>query len=150
MCPFGAKPEWAERSAAAPRPALIQRGIMYSDELFNRQKEWSSKALVLMRELLPLMAPIAKYPEWTKEEQRTLGLIVTACARSSESVLLLCAYGQLWDAEVVGRSVFEGTLKFAYLLQTAQDFKQRHQEYCHDLLQIGLLRDHQKAADLLG
>src|SRR6266851_1214508 len=122
---------------------------MHDDELFNTQREWSGKGLSLMRELFPLMAPVARYERWIKEEQRTLGELVTACARSSESVFVLCAYGQLWDAEVVGRSVFEGTLKFAYLLQSAETFKQRHQEYRHDLFQIALLKNHQKAVEVL-
>ncbi|MET0532879.1 MAG: hypothetical protein ABW171_01530, partial [Steroidobacter sp.] len=73
----------------------------------------------------------------------------SAVAASTESTLLLTAYGQLWDAEVTSRLVSEGTLRFCYLLQSRESFKQRHQEYAHDLFQILLLKDHRKATELL-
>jgi hypothetical protein len=110
---------------------------MNADALFDLQKIWSESGLALLRELLPLMSPVSRYPEWTREERRTLGELLSACARSSESVLLLCAYGQVWDADVISRSVVEGTLKVMYLLQSREHFKQRHQEYAFDLLDIG-------------
>jgi hypothetical protein len=122
---------------------------MYNEELIEKQRRWSSQALGLMRELLPLVGPIGRAERWTAEERATITELLTAIARSTESVLLLCAYGQVWDAELVVRSVFEGTLKFAYLLQAPATFKQRHNEYRRDLFQIGLLRDHQKALALL-
>jgi hypothetical protein len=122
---------------------------MYSEELFAIQQEWSERALFLLRELLPLMTPVARFPEWTEDERQTLGWLLSASARSSESAMLLCAYGQLWDAEVILRSVFEASLKFVYLLQNRQEFKQRHEEYANALFQIALLKDHQKAQDLL-
>lgn len=122
---------------------------MYTEKLLKTQKEWAEKSLFLLRELLPLMSPVALHADWTKEERHTLGSLLSASARSSESVLLLSAYGQLWDAEVILRSVFEGTLKLAYLLQSVHDFKQRHEQYAHDLFRIALLKDHKKATDLL-
>lgn len=122
---------------------------MDADALFNKQKEWSEQGLLLLRELLPLMSPIGRYREWTPEERDTLGSLISACARSSESVMLLCAYGQVWDADVVSRSVFEGTLKLMYLLQGRENFKQRHTEYANDLFDIALLKDHKKAQDVL-
>lgn len=122
---------------------------MNADALFNLQKAWSESGLSLLRELLPLMSPVGRFHEWTKEERRTLGELLSACARSSESVLLLCAYGQVWDADVISRSVVEGTLKVMYLLQSSEHFKQRHQEYAKDLFDIALLKDHKKAQELL-
>lgn len=41
------------------------------------------------------------------------------------------------------------TLKVMYLLQGREHFKQRHQEYACDLLDIALLKDHRKAQGLL-
>jgi hypothetical protein len=120
------------------------------EPLMDTEKEWAERSLFLIREFLPLMSPLAAHPHWTAEERLTLASVATACARTSESVLLLCAYGQLWDAEVLARSVFEGSLKLAYLLQDRKTFKERHEQYAEDLFQIGRLRDHQKAADLLG
>lgn len=122
---------------------------MYSDEIYQASRARAQAGLQLLRELLPLMSPVGRYAGWEPEERRTLGELLSAAARSSESTLLLCAYGQLWDAEVVSRSVFEGTLKFAYLLQAQETFKQRHQEYAHELFQIQRVKDHRKAGELL-
>src|SRR5580658_1068420 len=91
---------------------------MCTEHWTKTQELWAKDSLLLLRELLPLMAPLALHADWTNDERHTLGSLLTASARSSESVLLLCAYGQLWDAEVIARSVFEGSLKIAYLLQS--------------------------------
>jgi hypothetical protein len=105
--------------------------------------------LLLLRSLLPLMRPVAEHERWSPEQKRTLSYLLAAAARSSESALLLTAYGQLWDAEVLVRSVFEGSLRFAYLLQVSDTFEQRHQEYSYDQFRTGLLKDHAKAEELL-
>jgi len=114
-----------------------------------QQRAWAEETLFLLRELLPLMSPVGRYQHRAKEHAHTIGALASACARSSESVVLLCAYGQLWDAEVVSRSVCEGTLKFMYLLQAVDTFEQRHDEYAKDLFHVGLLKDHKKAEELL-
>jgi len=114
-----------------------------------QQQAWVEETLLLLRELLPLMSPVGRYQYRAKEHAHSIGALASACARSSESVVLLCAYGQLWDAEVVSRSVCEGTLKFMYLLQAVDTFEKRHDEYALDLFHIGLLKDHKKAEELL-
>jgi hypothetical protein len=43
----------------------------------------------------------------------------------------------------------EGSLKFAYLLQSPKEFADRHREYAEDLFNIALIKDHRKAQDLL-
>lgn len=128
---------------------LFSALIVYSEQLIETQRTWAQKSLDLTRELLPLMTPVAKHRLWTREENDIISALLCASARSSESTLLLCAYGQLWDAEVVVRSVFEGTLKFAFLLKDPECFPQRLREYSDDLFQISLLKDHHKAKDLL-
>ncbi|MBX8529133.1 hypothetical protein K5D53_01405 [Pseudomonas cichorii] len=122
---------------------------MYSDELITEQRLLSEKALFLLRDLLPLMTPVAKYEHWTKEEQQTLGMLLTASARSSESTLLLASYGQLWDAELTLRSVCEASIKFCYIVQNHENFKSRHTEYSNEQFWAGLLKDERKIKDLL-
>jgi len=95
------------------------------------------------------MAPVAKLAKWSREERHTVGMLASAAARSSESALLLCCYGQLWDAEIQTRSTGEATLKFIYLLQTPELFEIRHREYANDLFNIALMKGHQKASELL-
>ncbi len=122
---------------------------MYSEEVYTKLKEFSEATLSLMRALLPLMTPVGQFEGWSIEQRRTIGSLLSASARSGESALLLTAYGQLWDAEILVRSVFEGSLKLVYLLQTKDSFEQRHEEYRHDLFRIALLKDHAKVAELL-
>lgn len=111
--------------------------------------DWSNEALSLMRELLPTMAPVASFPGWREEQRSTVGMLLSAAARSTESTILLCSYGQLWDAELVLRSVTEATVKFAYLLQSRDEFEQRIEEYSLNLFDIALLKDDKKVRELL-
>lgn len=122
---------------------------MYSDELLSTQKQWAEKGLLLMRDLLPLMAPVGTYGDWEQEERDTIGNLLSASVRSTESALLLIAYGQLWDAEVLVRSVFESTLKFAYLIQSHDTFKDRYREFADEQPEIIALQDDRKARQLL-
>lgn len=122
---------------------------MYTESLIRTQKEWAEKSLMLLRELLPLMSVVAQHADWTSDQRETMGSVLTACARSSESALLLCAFGQLWDAELISRSIVEGSLKIAYLLQSRTTFDQRYDAYSNALFEIGLLKDHGKAVEVL-
>ncbi|RZS76902.1 hypothetical protein EV217_5134 [Phyllobacterium myrsinacearum] len=122
---------------------------MYTEDVYSKLKTWAEQGLFLLRELLPLMAPVGRYQRWKPPESQTLGDLLSASARSSESALLLVAYVQLWDAEILVRSVTEGSLKFCYLLQRREQFEERHRQYANDLFQIGLFKDHKKAAELL-
>jgi hypothetical protein len=122
--------------------------MLEKEEMFQCQKTLAEKSLSTLRSFLPLMAPVGSHA-WGLAGSRTIGELASATARTSESALLLCAYGQLWDAEMLVRSVLEGTLKFSYLLQSPDAFAVRHHEYTQDLFEIGLLKDHQRAASLL-
>lgn len=122
---------------------------MESGEKLQAVRSWAEQSLFLLRKLLPLASPIAHHDGWAGDELVTLGYLLTACARASESGLLLVAFGQFWDAEILVRSVTEGSLKFCYLLQSRDAFKQRYREYSHDLFRIALFKDHAKALEVL-
>lgn len=122
---------------------------MHQDQLLKIEKERSSKALGLMRELLKLTKPIAAHPTWSSEERSLLAMLLTSSARSTESVFLLCSYGQLWDAEMVLRAVAEATLKTAYILQSKDSFHARVVEYSTDHFNISLLKDDSKVRNTL-
>jgi hypothetical protein len=94
--------------------------VIYSNDLHTRQREWAEQGLMTTRSLIPKMAIVSAYPGWQAHERETISFLLTAAARASESAFLLCAFGQLWDAEVLVRSVLEGSLKLAYLLQSRE------------------------------
>lgn len=122
---------------------------MYPDEVYANLRAWSGDTLILVRRLLPLVGPMMARELWPGEQRETLGDLLTAAARSSESALLLTASAQLWDAEILVRSAFEASLKFVYLLQDPMQFAVRYQEYRYALTDIALLKDHAKASDFL-
>src|SRR5581483_11528164 len=122
---------------------------MYSEEIQAKQREWAERVLTATRSLLPKMAPMSTYLGWQPRERQTVSFLLTTTARASESAFLLCAYGQLWDAEVLVRSALEGSLKLAYLLQARETFAAGHSEYAEQLFEIALLKDHRKAVGLL-
>ncbi|MGY4298834.1 hypothetical protein ACVWXN_006929 [Bradyrhizobium sp. i1.4.4] len=122
---------------------------MYSEDLYAAQREWADRALTVTRRLLPRMAPVSTYAGWQPHERETISFLLSAAARATESTFLLCACGQLWDAEVLARSVVEGSLKLAYLLQSRQEFAARHAEYADKLFEIALLKKHRKAESVL-
>ncbi|WAJ28507.1 hypothetical protein [Antarcticirhabdus aurantiaca] len=95
------------------------------------------------------MTPVSTYVGWDPAQRGTIMGLASAAARSSESAVLLCACGQLWDAEVLVRSSLEASLKIAYLLQTCEDFTLRCREYSEDLFGVSLLKDHARAAKIL-
>jgi len=122
---------------------------MHHDQLLEIERERSSRALGLMRELLSLTKPIAVHPIWTSDERAILAMLLTSSARSTESVFLLSSYGQLWDGEMVLRAVAEATLKTAYILQSREAFKERVSEYATDHFNISLLKDDSKVRGTL-
>ena len=107
------------------------------------------EALGRLRSLLPLWAPVSQCAVFDTERLSTLRALMVAVSRTTESTLLLCIYRQLWDAEMVLRSIFEATLKFCYLLQSPATFVQRYNEFSDDLWHVELLRGHKKTVELL-
>lgn len=114
---------------------------MYTDQTSAEQNAWGERGLLLMRELLPFMGQFARSRGLAAHERIGLGMLLSAAARSSESAFFLIAYGQLWDAEVVVRSVFEASLKFAFIVQNREDFPQRFREYTEDQRKLALMKD---------
>lgn len=121
---------------------------MYTEDMISAQREWAEAGLMTARQLLPLMTPVGQHA-WSPLQRQTIGYLLSATARATESALLLCAYGQLWDAEILARSVLEGSLKFSYLLQSPATFEQRHEEYASHLFSVAVMKDHRKSAELM-
>jgi hypothetical protein len=107
------------------------------------------EALGRLQSLLPLWAPVSQCAVFDAERLSTLRALMVAVARATESTLLLCIYRQLWDAEMVLRSVFEATLKSCYLLQSPAMFEERYREFSDDLWHVELLRGHKKTVEML-
>ena len=76
-----------------------------------------------------------------------LKALLSSVEMTSQSVLILIEQGRLWDADSLVRSVFEGTVKFAYLSYGDKaDIQDRLQQYSVDLSQIARLKEHDRVS----
>lgn len=73
-----------------------------------------------------------------------------SCHFTSESSFLLLSNCKIWDADILLRSVLEGTLKFAYILQgTEQNQLRKIEEYWDILPRHAAITRHKRASALL-
>lgn len=72
------------------------------------------------------------------------------CHFSSESSLILIQEGQEWDADIINRTIIEGTVKYIYMI-SCNDKKQheRANEYSHLLPNFSAIRRHERAKKFL-
>lgn len=122
---------------------------MNTKELFFQRKFWAERSALLMGEFLPLLGPFIDHDGLDPEAADTLGMLLDAASRSTESAFLLMSFGKLWDAELVVRSVFEASIKFVYLIHTKNDLRRRHEEFAEHQFQMAAMKDDQKARDAL-
>jgi len=72
------------------------------------------------------------------------------CHLSSESILLLIRDQKEWDADLLARSVMEGSLKFTYMLQgTVADVERKADEYWNILPQFSAIKHSERAKRFL-
>lgn len=72
------------------------------------------------------------------------------CHLSSESVLLLIREGKVWDADLITRSVMEGSVKFTHLLTgTAEQVYEKVNEYWNVLPVFKRIKHSENAKKLL-
>jgi hypothetical protein len=82
------------------------------DERIKRFAVLGNQALL---DLMPLNAPL-KEIQAEHNHKRALMLLSTECLGRSQTIFYLVLGLRLWDAEIVSRALFEGTVKFAYIL----------------------------------
>lgn len=74
--------------------------------------------------------------------------LFTVLHSTSESILILLLNGALFEADILLRSLMEGTVKYCYLMSTDSEVREkRYQEYKNDLSEIDKLLDHRKALE---
>lgn len=72
------------------------------------------------------------------------------CHLSSESSLILIKYGKEWDADIINRSVMEGTIKYVFLmLGESSDVKAKAFEYWELLPNYASIKHHDRALSFL-
>lgn len=104
------------------------------------------KADQFIKTLILNMSPLYK-KEHGEGQDVTVSLFATLHS-TSESILILLLNRGVFDADVLLRTVMEGTIKYCYLMTgTVETRKKRYIEYRVDLAQIERLEDHKKAVE---
>ena len=79
-----------------------------------------------------------------------LGQLCISCHLTSESVLILIGNLKLWDAEILIRSIFEGTIKYLFLsIGNMEERKNKFNEFIKILPDISHLKRHKRITTLL-
>lgn len=120
-------------------------------EEIGRFYTWVSGCSKAVDEFLNLTAPfLLLEPEINPQLQWVLKQLAISCNQTSESALLLISYERLWDAEVLVRSVLEGTLKYAFLcIGSDAERDEKVKEYWEDLPEITRMKRHRRASEIL-
>ena len=91
-----------------------------------------------IKTLFYCLAPLYK-PEHSKEQRVTIPLF-TSLHSTSESILILLQNQAVFDADILLRSIMEGTVKYCYLMIGNSDEKEsKCDEYEHILCEIDRL-----------
>lgn len=106
-------------------------------------------ALLLMNELFISLAPL--YQEnCGREQEVTIPLFTMLHSTSSTILTILNDEMALPDADVLLRTVMEGTVKYCYLLNgTPEERRTKYEEYRYALYGMELVSDHKKAMETL-
>jgi hypothetical protein len=114
----------------------------------ERVRAWIENCDKLHQDFLPLHK-ILMSPVFDGEHHTVLQQISAACLRSTGSVLVLLENDRHWDAELVLRSVQEGTIKFEYILSERSQLGHRLHEFAEDHFEITSLKIHDRATELI-
>jgi hypothetical protein len=114
----------------------------------ERIKQFAALGNQALLDLMPLHAPLQEI-EAEPNHKRALMLLSTECLGRSQTVFYLVLGLRLWDAEILGRALFEGTVKFVYILESSSNMKERLIEFSEVLPAISKLRWHGKAEEAL-
>ena len=104
------------------------------------------KADEYLKELFYKLAPL--YKEEHGKNQDVLVPLFTSLHSTSESILILLLNQAIFDADVLLRTVMEGTIKYCYLMTgTADEKNEKYIEYKVKLTDIDKILDHNKAVE---
>lgn len=102
----------------------------------------------IIKGLLYSLSPL--YKEQFGGGQDVTVPLFTALHSTSESALILLENQAVFDADILLRTIMEGTIKYCYLMQGSEAEREgKYHEYKISLYEIEKLKDHQKAMEAL-
>lgn len=104
------------------------------------------KADEYLKSLFYKLSPL--YKKEHGENQDVVVPLFTSLHSTSESILILLLNQAIFDADVLLRTVMEGTIKYCYLMTgTVDEKKDKYTEYKIKLTDIDKILDHNKAVE---
>ena len=120
------------------------------DSVEQTLDQWSARCSHLIGNHIDLSVPIYDKPGLPPRTLFVLRQLLINCHTTSESALLLIGKVRLWDAEILIRSVLEGTVRFMFLCNSDEGPReQRVQEYWEDLPESENIRTHNRLQHIL-
>lgn len=99
-----------------------------------------------IKKLLFTLSPLYR-EEHGKYQDVTVPLFTTLHS-TSESILILLLNGSIFDADILLRTVMEGTIKYCYLMiGTEVERKEKYNEYKVKLTDMDKISDHKKSSE---
>lgn len=124
---------------------------MNDEELARELYVYATTAMHILRESFDLCTPLYKENSELKEiHQFVLTNMISSCHQASESSLLLVGYRRLWDAEILKRSVLEGTTKLLYIsIGEGEEILSKCDEFYRVIPEMTQINLHKKAIECL-
>ncbi len=113
---------------------------------------WAEQTSSFVDKYLNSTAPfLLDEPRIASKHQFILKHLAISCNYASQSAIILISNGSLWEAEILIRSVLEGSLKYTFLCTGiySDDIDRKFDEYWEYLYEIALIKEHQKSSHLL-
>ena len=109
-------------------------------------EQYIIKADYYIKNLLFSLVPL--YRKEHGEEQDVVVPLFTSLHSTSESILILLLNHGIYDADILLRTVMEGTVKYCYLMTgTKKERNEKYLEYKIKLPEISRIFDHRKAVE---
>ncbi len=118
----------------------------YIDLKDNAQEAW-----ILLKDLTFSQVPFFKAEaEISHFNQFVTIQLFTSLYSTSESILLLIEENSIWEADILLRTVFEGTIKYFYLMSDRlKEDSDTIKEYYFTLPEMQKIKEHKKALEAL-
>ena len=122
-----------------------------NDSIINTPLTFSFRALELYRNLTIGIAPFYKKEANIHEfNQMVLTELFTQLYSTGESILMLTSHGSIWEADILLRTLFEGTIKYIYMMQECLAQKSDLiEEYYNIIPEMQKISDHEKAVEAI-
>jgi hypothetical protein len=89
-------------------------------------------------------------PKLPDNTEQIIGQLGIRCTLTSDTILFLAQHEKLWDAEMLSRSVLEGTAKLAFIcLAPVDEREERVREFVKDIPDVRRLRRHRRVKEFL-